>query len=198
MAAVCSKLSISKFLDTLAAPTFSPGGGSAAALTAATACALVEMVSGLNVKRLLKKGEAAHSNAPAVKKIRERLLRLMTDDAAAFMGFTSVMKKPAESAVYQRALKKSAEIPLEICEFCAQALEFALAERDRTSRWLASDLDEATMLFETAHQSAKLNVLSNLSALSERFGRKELEARLESSEKEKVKLATAIRQGASK
>ena len=53
-----SKVSVRAFLDALGAPTALPGGGSASALVAATACALLEMVVGINARRRLPTGQA--------------------------------------------------------------------------------------------------------------------------------------------
>ena len=84
-----SKLSVQGFLDDLAAPTASPGGGSGAALVAATSCALVEMVAGINGRR----NKAKNPDLAKLAKICARLLVLMTEDVKIFKSLLKSLKK---------------------------------------------------------------------------------------------------------
>ena len=50
---------LADFLEALAAPTPAPGGGAAAAVSGATAAALVEMVAGLSLKKVPESADVA-------------------------------------------------------------------------------------------------------------------------------------------
>lgn len=150
-----SASTIARFLEELGSNSSYPGGGSGAALTAATGSALVEMVSRINTKK----------DAPTIKKIRLKLQNLMTDDAKAFQKISKFFKIKIKGPAYQKALRHGASVPLEICELSNEALALGCLEIGRTSRWLASDLAESGILLAAAFHSARLNVEINLQAI---------------------------------
>ncbi len=159
--------SLSSFLKELGSSAPSPGGGSAAALTGAAVIALIEMVTRLNDKREIKKGLLRRPGpaSSTLSKYRTSMLRTLSSDSAAFAALIRI--KDRKSAAYQAALKKSASIPLGICDLCAAAVDHATPQISRTSRWLISDLIEAGILLEASFYSAKLNVEVNLSGVKD-------------------------------
>jgi len=87
---------LTEFLAALAAPTPAPGGGAAAAIGGATAAALVEMVSGLSLKKSADGVDAAlqQRTAAQMATLRGELLILANDDALAYDAFIQAMRLP--------------------------------------------------------------------------------------------------------
>ena len=151
-------------MDELGSSAVSPGGGSAAALTAAVGIALVEMVTAINDRRAGVKS-AGHR---AAKTLRQKTIRLIAEDAQAFAAISKCFKEGKKSARYQAALRKGAQVPMEICGASAQGARLGLKQAKRTRPWLAGDLAEAGVLLEAAFHSGRLNVEINLKALTDR------------------------------
>ncbi len=180
----------------LGSSAVSPGGGSAAALTAALGAALVEMVARLNANRELKKqgrqnkarAGSAQKRILAIKKIRGRLTRLMALDARAFIKLSKFFKEKKESLRFQKALHEGAKIPFEICELSLEALKLGALEKERTGQWLASDLAEAGILLESAFHAGRLNVEINLRSMRERKTQKKFKSCLDALEKKAAAL----------
>lgn len=145
------------FLDLLGSKTVSPGGGTAAALTAGIGIALVEMVSAINGSKMTQ-----------LKTLRRQMENFMDLDAFYFLKLSALTKKKERGQVFQSALKKCAETPLRICEGAFQGACLAQDEHTRTGRWLKSDLVEASILLKAAFQSAKLNVEANLGSITDK------------------------------
>ena len=154
-----SKVSVRNFLDALGAPTASPGGGSAAALVAATSCALLEMVAGINARRQKTEDRRQRDR---LAKIRARLLTLMSEDVKVFMALKSELKKNPSGRKRDQIYLRAARPPLEICELSTRVARACERERKRTSFWLMSDWREAKILIRTAFYAAWLNVEVNL------------------------------------
>ncbi len=187
--------SIEAFLKYLGSDSATPGGGSAAALTAAVGTALVEMVTRINQKRRPSKEASRRINF--IRKTRLKFARLMTRDANAFNQLKKRLLQKESRSDLNRALKRSAEVPYAICEASVTTLESALKEAPRTSRWLASDLAEAAILLEAACLSGRLNVEINLKGMkNKRFIRKK-RAQLDFLQKKAALLKKKVAKGLS-
>ena len=162
---VYSKLSVQAFLDELGAATASPGGGAAAALVGATACALLEMVHGINSR---KQRTENRSQKKKLKKIRTRLLALMTEDAKAYGKLKAALKKKLSLAQRDQVYLKAAYAPVEICECCVQIAIANEEEKTKTSLWLMSDWRETKILARTAFYAAMLNIEINLNEIKDK------------------------------
>ncbi len=158
-----SKMPISGFFRTLGSSSPSPGGGSAAALAGAAGIALLEMVIRINANRARKKYKIS-----SIERLRLKMERLITLDAEVFMKISKYFKKKGGKKNLQRALKEGAGVPLEICEVSVQALQIGILQKNRTSRWLSSDLAEAGVLLEAAFKSAQFNVDVNLRNITDK------------------------------
>ena len=160
------KNTLAKYLDELASSSMAPGGGSAAALTAAIGTALLEMVVQINDKRQKTRSK---ERLEIIKRFRAHASNLVTLDAETFSKLSKIfLKQKKDSRVYQKALLEGARTPLRICELSVRALEFALDEKDRTSLWLASDLEEAGVLLEASFYAGRLNVEINLKDVADK------------------------------
>lgn len=158
-----TKTNLKQFLDELGSPAVSPGGGSAAALTAAVGIALVEMVTAINDRRAGVKSAGLR----AAKKLRRKTTGLITKDALAFGLISKYFKEGKKNPRYQAALKKGARVPMEICEASVQGAALGRKQAQRTSHWLASDLAEAKILLKAAFHAGRLNVEINLKDLKD-------------------------------
>ncbi len=192
------KKTLKAFLDELGSAAPSPGGGAAAALTAATGTALLEMVSRINDARFRKKEpKADHSQArrriAEFKKTRLRFLKLISLDTAAFKAISASYKKGKQHPSYQAALKKGYSAPMEICELAVKSMEVGLSETNRTSKWLYSDLVEAGILLNASFGSARLNVQINLNDLNDRERARRIEGRLKMLTEKSAKLKSQLK-----
>lgn len=156
-----SSLTLKRFLDRLASSEPAPGGGAAAALVIAQAAALSEMVARLNLKRLIIPGSRIARHAY----FRESSLALMDEDAASFSALSKFKKEDRRGPRYDKALRRAAMAPFNLCVRAYDGIAAAEPEIQRTSRWLYSDLVEAAILYEAGFQTARLNVEINLSMM---------------------------------
>jgi formiminotetrahydrofolate cyclodeaminase len=179
---------VREFLEAVAAPTPTPGGGSVAALCGALSAALSRMVAGLAAG---KQGyEDAQEDLRALqmraRDLQNRLLALVERDAAAYDGVVAAMKRPkgtdAEKAArvlaMQEAYVKASEVPLETMEACLEALELALLAAQKGNRSAVTDAGAAALLAEAGLRAASLNVRINLTALKDGATRARIESRL--------------------
>ncbi len=168
---------INEFLASLAAPTPAPGGGAAAAISGATAAALVEMVAGLSLKKSPDGADAAlqQSTAEQMATIRRELLTLADDDAQAYDAFIHAMRLPKgeahEREVRGRAMSVAAEraaaVPLQTLRAITAVAGAARLLTNRSLLSAASDLDVALRFARAAGLSAAENVEANLPYIDE-------------------------------
>jgi formiminotetrahydrofolate cyclodeaminase len=159
-----------------AGPT--PGGGSAAALTAAVGLSLVAMVArmprtkhGTDEDRKTLDGVLL-----AVEHLSQHALDLVDDDAAAYDAVVHAYRQPkstedeqnARRTAIEAALRGAAEVPLEVMRACRAGLGAALEAAKAGNPSASSDVGVAVELLGAALRSAALNVRVNLSSLTER------------------------------
>ena len=163
---------LTDFLAALAAPTPAPGGGAAAAISGATAAALVEMVAGLSLKKSPDGAEAAlqQRTAAQMATLRAELITLADDDANAYNAFIQAMRLPkveeherdARSRAMSAAAEHAAKVPLKTLRAITTAAEAARLLTGRSLVSAASDLDVALRFARAAGLSAAENVEANL------------------------------------
>ena len=154
-----------------------PGGGSIAAMSAAFAAALSEMVANLT---LGKKGyETVQAEMESLltqaAPLREALLDDIERDCACFNAFMDALRMPKEneeqkserSAAMQNALKTAAEAPMEIAQKAASIFPLAEAVVKSGNRNAVTDGLVSAMLARTAVLSALLNVKINLASIKD-------------------------------
>jgi len=172
--------------EALANTDATPGGGSAAAISAAMGCGLGQMAVGITLKSKkldpAKKPELERAHA-ALGDYRERFDALAGDDAAAFDRFMEAMSlpkdDPARAARMQDALTHAAEVPLKTAQQAAGALAVAKAAAPLAGAAVASDMNCAMHLLRAAAQCAAENVRINLGGIKDASAAKDLEGRLE-------------------
>ena len=175
-------LTVAQFLDALASPEPTPGGGTAAAIAGATGVALLTMVAGLSKTRHQTGDEAQVLTAvrtPLVS-VRERLLTLADVDTESFNQVMAAYRLPrgtdaekaARKEAVQQALKAATEAPLETLRATAEAVTQAGVVAACGNRSAESDIRVALELLEAAAASAAANVEINLVSLSDEGYRK--------------------------
>jgi len=165
------------FLDAVAQPTATPGGGSVAALAAALGASLGQMVAGLSRK---KKSQAAYveplSDAVAEFQRAAKQLAEATDrDAAAFDSVMAAYKLPQgnpdelqrREAAIQRALHGAASVPLEVARKAADIFD-QLGQLERiASPSMKSDVRVGRLMAAAAVRGALENVEINLESITD-------------------------------
>jgi glutamate formiminotransferase / formiminotetrahydrofolate cyclodeaminase len=181
--------SLAQFLDDVAAPTATPGGGTVAAIAAALATALVTMVASLSIG---KKKYAAHENElreakRSAEALRRTLMSLARRDGEAFDAVMRARRAApaAESpgggpavAVVEATLE-AARVPLATAEACLEAVELAERVARMGNTNAASDAGVAGLLAAAAAEGALLNVQINLKSLPENADKDDIQSRLQ-------------------
>jgi len=160
-----STVSLDGFLDALEAPAPSPCGGTAAAVSAAMAAALVTMVGRGSSTWTDGAGIAAQARA-----LRARLIALGEDDAAAFEKVLVTMRDRTGSPEQRdfaigAALVRAAEVPLQIGEAAADVAELAALAAGEGAPHLRPDASVAAVLAEAAVRAATHLVEINLAVV---------------------------------
>jgi len=152
--ALAARGGLPDFLDALAAPTATPGGGSASAAAGAMAAALGAMVT-----RLAKLDPAPFEDD------RKFFTAAVDRDAEAFIQVMAAYKRPRDERgpYVEAALHGAAEVPLQVMER-AHALGVRLNAVEIPARF-ASDLAVAKSLVIAARAGAWENVKINLDSI---------------------------------
>jgi formiminotetrahydrofolate cyclodeaminase len=157
------------------APT--PGGGSAAALGASVAFALLTMVARMPRTRTGSDDERATLDrvAEEVQRLGEHAVQLVDDDAAAYEEVVAAYRLPKASEndkatrrdAIEAALRGAAEVPLDVMRACQAGLVNAIDVAKRGNPAAASDVAVGVELLTAAARSAALNVRVNLKSIRE-------------------------------
>ncbi len=164
---------VEPFVEQLAAPTATPGGGSAAAAAGAMAAALGHMVAGMSRgKKNYLQYERELSDAIArLAQLREEFKAAVDADAESYNAVMKAYKAAKESAngdgVINEALKNATSIPLGVAERAREVEEIVERLKPVTNPNMASDLTVAAALARAAREGALANVDINLKSLTD-------------------------------
>jgi len=162
---------VEPFIEQLAAPTATPGGGSAAAASGAMAAGLASMVASMSRgKKAWLQFEPQHSEAIArLATLREELKAAIDADAESYNAVMKAYKAAKESAdgknLINAALREASSVPLGVAERAAEIAGIAANLRPMTSPMMKSDLTTAIALASAAIKSALANVEINLDSI---------------------------------
>lgn len=193
-------LTITDYLDHLAAKTPVPGGGAAVGIAGALATALGAMVVNYTLgKKRYRDHEAELQQASAsLARYRELLLRLSDEDAAAYELLNSLMKldknDPTRRASWSAAVVAAIRVPQASVACCADLLRLLDSLTEKTNRQLRSDLVVAAILAHAAARSAECNVRINLPLLEEQSDRDRVERETHESLSHAAEFARRIEQ----
>src|SRR6202165_5494613 len=165
------------FLEAVAAPTATPGGGSVSALAGALAASLGQMVAGLSRK---KKSQAAHVDqlSAALDEMRRaaaELAEAIDRDAASYDAVITAFKLPQGTAeetkqreqAIQSATRSAAEVPLHVAESAVAVFERLGALTSIAAASMKSDLEVARLMAAAGAKGALANVEINLESIAD-------------------------------
>jgi len=165
--------SIQAFLDQLASPSPTPGGGSVAALSGALAAGLIVMVCDLTIgrPRYAEFADEAQLIRAEAEHLRQHLTDLIDHDIAAYQAVASAYKlakdDPSRAPAITTAMLTATDIPLQIAEAAARLLPLALPVAVAGNKSAVGDVVAAAHLSVAAVQAALVNVTANLPSLGE-------------------------------
>lgn len=192
------------FVDELAAPTPTPGGGSAAAYSAAMGAGLVAMVAGLTIGK--KKYAEVEAQMQAIRVHAEKLCgelsEAVDEDAAAFeavMGAFRLPKKTskekaARTASIQSATINAAHVPLHVAEGAVKVMELALSCVEAGNVNAVSDAASAAAMAKAGLTAAGYNVRINVASLKDASSGEQFLSQLRELEAKALELEKSIRE----
>jgi len=164
---------VEPFVEQLAAPTATPGGGSAAAAAGAMAAGLAHMVASMSrgKKAYLRYESELSAAIGRLSQLREELKAAIDADAQSYDSVMKAYKQAKVSAnadgLVESALQQATSVPLGVAERANQVARIAESLRPITNPNMKSDLITALALAEAAIQGALANVEINLESLKD-------------------------------
>ena len=167
---------MSDWLGQLADRTPAPGGGAVAALCAASAAALLEMVANYTTgKKWADREESMRAIAAEVAELRARAAQLAAADAAAFGAVGEAYglpratdeEKAARSAAIQRATVGAAEPPVQVGRLAVRLVAIADGMVDPANPNVLSDVGIAAATARAALSGSITNITVNAAFLTD-------------------------------
>jgi glutamate formiminotransferase/formiminotetrahydrofolate cyclodeaminase len=175
--------SVNKFLEDLSSGEPTPGGGAAAALCGALACALVSMVANLTIgkeKYAAAADAMTYARSEGVR-ARELFAGLMDEDARAFDRFMDALKMPKDTdeakkirkSAMEEASRNATSVPLSMIGLCLNGARIAYSAAESGNVNVATDAGAAALFIEAAAKAAAYNARVNLPGISDEDFRKD-------------------------
>jgi formiminotetrahydrofolate cyclodeaminase len=164
---------VEPFVEQLAAPTATPGGGSAAAAAGAMAAGLAHMVASMSRgKKAYRAYEGELSSAIArLAQLRENLKAAVDADADSYNAVMKAYQGAKESsdgdAIIDTALKGATKVPLSVAMAAREVGDLTSQLGPITNPNMKSDLTTASALAKAAIDGALANVEINLSSIKD-------------------------------
>jgi len=161
---------VEPFIEQLAAPTATPGGGSAAAASGAMAAGLAAMVASMSRgKKAYAQYESQLSAAISrLGQLREDLKAAIDADAESYnlvMKAYKSAKESSDGAAIRTALKQATSVPMGVAEKVVEVAKIAADMKPISNPNMRSDLTTAIALAKAALEGALANVEINLDSL---------------------------------
>lgn len=167
-----------RFIERLAAATATPGGGAAAAYSAAMAAGLLSMVARLTLGKKKYEGVSAEMTDVLEKAeaLRAELTAAIEEDSASFNAVMAAFQLPkvtdeqvaARAAAVEQAYHGAAAVPLRVARATAKTLALAAIAVAKGNINAKSDAGSAAHLSRAAFTCAALNVRSNATEVQDR------------------------------
>ncbi len=165
------------FIEELAAPTATPGGGSAGAYAGALGAGLVAMVAGLTIGK--KKYAEVEAQMQAIRVMAESLRKELTqsvdDDSSAFEAVMGALKLPKgteeertkRNAAIHVATLNAARVPLRVAKDAVKVMELACKCAKEGNINTISDSISGFAMSRAALTAAGYNVKININSLED-------------------------------
>lgn len=170
-------LTIKEFLAKTAGSDPVPGGGSIAALNAAIAASLTQMVANLTIgrKKYEDKEELMNRIVASASELREKFIKDIDADSDAYNKVFAAFKLPKEtdeekavrSAEIQAATKIAAEVPMGVAQNACAMMDIIAQVAENGNQNAITDACVGIMTARTAVLGALLNVRINLSSIKD-------------------------------
>jgi formiminotetrahydrofolate cyclodeaminase len=170
-------LKIAEFLEIVSSAEPVPGGGSAAALSAALAASLTEMVANLTIGR--KEYRAVENEmkdiADAAASFRTKMMDNIDNDAEAYQNVLAAFKLPKNEAaekkhrsrVIQESFKNAARVPMEVARDALKIMDLAHRVVAQGNKNAVTDGAVGALAARTAALAALYNVKINLDSIKD-------------------------------
>jgi formiminotetrahydrofolate cyclodeaminase len=164
--------SVQQFLDQLASPTPTPGGGSVAALSGALAAGLITMVCDLTIGRPRYADFDAECQQirQQSERIRAELTRLIQADIDAYTLVAAAYKLPKDDPARAQAIIDASVVatdtPLLIAEQAAALVPLALPVAQKGNKSAVGDVIASAHLAHATVHAALINVTANIGVLA--------------------------------
>ena len=176
-----------EFLEELSSSAPVPGGGGTSAAAGAYAAALGLMVGNLTTgkKKYADVEEEICESMKKLEQLRDKLTRLVDEDAKAFEPLSKAYGMPKETEeqkklkeqVMETALREACRVPLEIMEVSIEVMELLQVLEEKGSRLAVSDAGVGILFAKTSLEGASLNVFINTRLMKDRQYAEELNQR---------------------
>ena len=172
------EITLAQFLDSVAGPGATPGGGSVSALAGSLGAALVEMVINLTTGKKGFEGKEAELKRirEEAHSYREALTGTIAEDSLAYQSVMNAFLLPKKTEEekgkrkeeIQRALKKAADPPLFTTATSLKVMKLCQEAVEKGNPNAISDAAVGALLADAAMGGGIFNVLINLSALEDK------------------------------
>jgi glutamate formiminotransferase/formiminotetrahydrofolate cyclodeaminase len=169
------KTSSLDFLDRLASSDATPGGGSAAAYTGASAAALVSMVGRVTVgkKKYVEVEPEMFAMVEKSESLRKQLSLAIEEDSQSFEKFLEATRMPkntpeeieARTLAMEEGKRNAALVPLGVAKLCLEVMDLAKKATSLGNINAISDAASAGYLAQAALRCAVSNVKVNIKSL---------------------------------
>jgi glutamate formiminotransferase/formiminotetrahydrofolate cyclodeaminase len=171
------KMNLREFCNETLSDSPAPGGGSVAALMGALGASLGGMVANLSAGKRGWDDKLEYFSESAVKaqQLKDELLSLVDEDAAAFnrvmdafaLPKESAEEKTARSTAIEKATKYAAEIPLKVMETASKSYALLGEMAAKGNPASVSDVGVGALATRACIEGAALNVRINLGQLKD-------------------------------
>jgi len=178
-----------EFIEVLSSSAPVPGGGGASAAVGAFAAALGMMVANLTVgkKKYADVEEEILKIRGQLEELREKLVRLVDEDAKAFEPLSKAYGLPRDTdeqraekeRIMEKALYEASIVPMEIMETVLEAMELLEVLGEKGSRIAVSDVGVGILFAQAAVEGASLNVFINTRLMKDRESAERLNEKTE-------------------
>ena len=179
-----------KFNQALASADPTPGGGAAAAMTAAMACSLALMAARTTYNRKATSAEIQAKLDPAIRKLASLNVQLnhyIQEDGDAYTAYLVAKKLPKDHPTreqeMQQALLYAARVPADTANTAITCLHEIDLIAEQIAPIILSDIFCAKHLLKCALRCCKENILANLAFLKDENQIQKLQKVIETIEK---------------